>query len=167
MLLSLSGIRDCPGGVVPYETELDLREETFGGCRPVTEPVRCRGQVRNTAGVLVLTGTLETRLHGVCDRCAAPFERDICFPVEAVLVRSLENEDEADTWTFLLDGDSADLDEIMTTAFVLSMDSKLLCREDCKGLCPTCGKNLNEGPCQCRPEPDPRFAALAKLLEKE
>ena len=165
MLLGLSKIMDCPGGVIPFEMALDLRQETFGGCQPVREPVLCRGQVRNTAGVLVLTGTLETRLHGVCDRCAAEFQRDVSLPVEAVLVRELANEEEADTWTFLLDGNDADLDEIMTTAFVLSMDTKLLCREDCKGLCPTCGKNLNEGPCDCKPEGDPRFAALKQLLK--
>ncbi len=165
MLLSVSKILDSPGGVVPYEMTLDLSGETFGSCQPVTEPVRCRGQVRNTAGVLVLTGTLSTTLHGVCDRCASPFARDVTFPVEAILVRQLEHEDDADQWTFLLQGDSVDLDEVMTTAFVLSMESKLLCKEDCKGLCPTCGKNLNEGPCSCRPEPDPRLAVLAKLLK--
>lgn len=165
MLLGLSKIIDCPGGIVPFEMTLDLREETFGGSRPVTEPVRCTGQVRNTAGVLVLTGTLETRLNGTCDRCASEFSREVQFPVEAVLVRELADEDNADEWTFLLDGDNADLDDIMTTAFVLSMDTKLLCSEDCKGLCAKCGKNLNEGPCQCKPDVDPRFAALQQLLQ--
>lgn len=165
MLLGLSKIIDCPGGIVPFEMTLDLREETFGGSRPVTEPVRCTGQVRNTAGVLVLTGTLETRLNGTCDRCASEFSREVQFPVEAVLVRELADEDNADEWTFLLDGDNADLDDIMTTAFVLSMDTKLLCSEDCKGLCAKCGKNLNEGPCQCKPDVDPRFAALQQLLK--
>lgn len=165
MLLGLSKIIDCPGGVIPFETTLDLSRETFGGCQPVSEPVVCHGQVRNTAGVLILTGIVETRLHGVCDRCAAAFQRDVKFPVEAVLVRELANEEEADTWTFLLDGDNADLDEIMTTAFVLSMDTKLLCSEECRGLCPTCGKNLNEGLCSCRPETDPRFAVLKQLLK--
>ena len=80
-------------------------------------------------------------------------------------IRELADEDNADEWTFLLDGDNADLDDIMTTAFVLSMDSKLLCSEDCKGLCAKCGKNLNEGPCQCKPDVDPRFAALQQLLQ--
>ena len=49
---------------------------------------------------------------------------------------------------------------------MLNLDSKLLCREDCKGLCSRCGKNLNLGPCDCRKEPDPRLAALAQLLER-
>lgn len=101
------------------------------------EPVSAEGTVRNTAGVLVLEAVIATNLHAVCDRCAAPFERRVSWPVHAVLTRSLEREDEADEWTFLLqEGDKADLDEILTTAFVLNMDSKLLCRPDCKGHLP-------------------------------
>jgi len=161
--LDLSEILNRPGSVISFETQLDLSRETFGSGKPVSEPVVCTGRVRNTAGVLVLTGTLSTTLHGVCDRCATEFDREIAFPVEAVLVRELVN-DNCDPWTFLLQDNCADLDEIMTTAFVLSMDSKLLCREDCKGLCPSCGKNLNDGPCSCRKEPDPRFAVLQQLL---
>lgn len=165
MELDVSSILHTPGSVLPYEMSLDLRNETFGSCKPVSDPVQCTGQVRNTAGVLVLTGSLTTTLHGVCDRCAKEFDREVRFPVEAVLARELNNEEDCDQWTFLLDGDRADLDEIMTTAFVLSMDSKLLCREDCQGLCPRCGRDLNDGPCGCRAEPDPRFAALQKLLD--
>ena len=46
------------------------------------------------------------------------------------------------------------------------MDSKLLCSEDCQGLCPRCGADLNEGPCQCKPEIDPRLAVLQQFLNK-
>ncbi len=166
MRLDVSKLLGSPGGVLPFETSLDLSGETFGSTKPVSEPVVCKGRVRNTAGVLVLTATLSTTLHGICDRCAGAFDRELRVPVEAVLVRELSNEQDSDPWTFELDGKEADLDEIMTTAFVLSMDSKLLCREDCKGLCPRCGKNLNEGPCGCRPEVDSRFAVLQKLLDK-
>ncbi len=166
MRLDLTDILHVPGGVVPFETALDLSGETFGGCKPVSEPVLCRGRVRNTAGVLVLNGTVSTTLHGVCDRCAEAFSRPVSYPVEAVLTEEEAGEDEGDEWTFPLVDGQVDLDEIMTTAFVLSMDAKLLCREDCKGLCPSCGKNLNDGPCDCRPEPDPRFAALRQLLEE-
>lgn len=165
MLLSLSKIIDCPGGVVPFQMSLDLREQTFGGCRPVTQLVQCEGQVRNTAGVLQLTGTLHTTLSGVCDRCATDFQRTVEFPVEAILVTELADEENESDWTFLLSGNNADLEEIMTTAFVLNMDSKLLCSDDCEGLCSKCGKNLNDGPCDCKREMDPRLAALAQLLK--
>ena len=54
----------------------------------------------------------------------------------------------------------------LIAAFVLGMDSQLLCSPDCKGICFRCGKNLNEGPCGCRKEPDSRFAVLQQLLDK-
>lgn len=164
MLLGLSKIIDCPGASVSFSTTLDFRDLRLGSSCPVQEPVLAAGTVRNTAGVLMLEAKLTTRLHGVCDRCAGEFQRDVEFPVSAVLVSKLEDEADEDPWTFQLEGDSANLDDIMTTAFVLSMDSKLLCRPDCKGLCCRCGANLNDGPCGCQPEPDPRFAALRQLL---
>ncbi len=166
MLLGLSKIIDCPGGVVPFETSLDLSRMEFGGSCPLAEPVHAVGQVRNTAGVLVMTGELTTRLHGVCDRCAKPFERAFAVSLEAVLVPAHASDDYEDPWTFELDGDNADLDDILTTAVVLNMDSKLLCSEDCKGLCPRCGADLNLGPCLCKPEADPRLAVLQQLLKK-
>ena len=165
MLLGLSKIIETPDSELPFRTELDLHDLQFGGSYPVQEPVRAEGSVRNVAGVLVLQATVSTTLHATCDRCAAEFLREVSYPVEAVLTRELEDEDAADEWTFLVDNDSADLDEILTTAFVLNMDSKLLCRPDCKGLCFRCGKNLNDGPCGCRPETDPRLAVLGQLLK--
>lgn len=166
MLLSLAKIIDSPGGVVPFTISLDLHDLVFGGCTPVTDSVLASGEVRNTAGVLQLSGTAETTLHGVCDRCASEFVRSVSFPIHAILVSELANDNgEEDLWTFLLNGNDADLDEIVTTAFVLGMDSKLLCKDDCKGICCHCGKNLNDGPCDCKPEIDPRFAVLQQLLK--
>lgn len=165
MLLRLSKILETPDSVLPFETTLDLHEMQFGGNCPVQEPVLVKGTVKNTADVLLLEAEMTTVLHGVCDRCAAEFERKITIPAHAVLTTELQNEDEADEWTFLLQDQSADLDEILTTAFVLHMDSKLLCKPDCKGVCFRCGKNLNDGPCGCRDEADPRLAVLGQLLK--
>jgi len=166
MLLGLSKIIDCPGQSVSFSTSVDLSDLQFGTCEPVRDPVMASGTVRNTAGVLMMKGSIQTRLYGVCDRCASEFERDIEFPIDVVLVTELANEDNEDEWVFPLEGDSADLEDIVRTVFVLNMDSKLLCEPDCKGLCCRCGKNLNEGPCNCQKELDPRFAALRQLLEK-
>ncbi len=165
MLLGLSKIIDCPGGSVSFSTSVDLSDLRFGTCCPIREPVRASGVVRNTAGVLLMSGSLTTRLYGVCDRCAREFERDVEFPIDAVLVTEFANEDNEDERVFQLEGDSADLDDIITTTLVLNMDSKLLCTPDCKGLCCRCGANLNDGPCGCQPELDPRFAALKQLLK--
>ena len=166
MLLSLSKIIDAPGASVPFETSVDLSDLLFGTCYPVSEPVLASGTVRNTAGVLVMTGNVTTTLHGVCDRCASDFTQDVDIPMNVVLVKELANEENEDEGVFPLDGDEADLEDIVRTVFVLNMDPKLLCDEDCKGLCCRCGKNLNEGPCNCQKEIDPRLAALQQLLNK-
>ena len=166
MLLGLSKIMDMPGAIIPFSTSVDLSDLQYGNSYPVTEPVTAEGQVRNTAGVLVMTGSIQTTIHGICDRCATEFDRAIDFPLDVVLVTELANEENEDEWVFPLEGDSADLDDIVRTVFVLNLDSKLLCKEDCQGLCCRCGKNLNDGPCSCQKELDPRFAALKQLLEK-
>lgn len=166
MLLDLKPIMATPGDTIPFLESFDLSDLCYGVSYPVSEAVIAEGTVRNTAGVLVMKGTVRTRIHGVCDRCAGEFQRDVSFPIDAVLVTELSSEEDEDENIFPLVGDSADLEEIVRTVFVLNLDSKLLCREDCKGICPRCGKNLNLGKCDCRKEPDPRLAALVQLLEK-
>ena len=166
MLLGLANIIDRPGQSVSFSTSVDLRDLQYGACYPVSEPVLASGTVRNTAGVLMMTGLITTTIHGVCDRCAADFDAEVSFPIDIVLVTELSNEENEDEWVFPLVGDNADLEDIVRTVFVLNLDSKLLCKEDCKGLCCRCGKNLNDGPCGCQKELDPRFAALKQLLEK-
>lgn len=166
MRLGLAQIMDRPGAVVPFSCSVDLSDLQYGASHPVTEPVEASGTVRNTAGVLVMSGSIKTCLHGVCDRCAAEFSREVEYPIQAVLVEELANEENEDEWVFPLEGESADLEDIVRTVFVLNMESKLLCKPDCKGLCCQCGKNLNDGPCSCQKELDPRFAALRQLLNK-
>ena len=166
MLLDLSKIMDSPGASVSFSTSVDLSDLLYGTCCPVDEPVLASGSVRNTAGVLVMTGDIHTTIHGVCDRCAADFTQNVGFPINVVLVTELSNEENEDEWVFPLEGDSADLEDIVRTVFVLNMDSKLLCKPDCKGICCRCGKNLNHEVCSCQKELDPRFAALRQLLDK-
>jgi len=166
MLLGLKEIIHQPGASVTFSDSVDLSDLQFGTCNPVTEPVIAAGTVRNTADVLVMKGTITTCLHGVCDRCAGDFTREVEIPLDVVLVEELSNEDSEDEWVFPLEADAADLEDIVRTVFVLNMDSKLLCKPECKGLCCRCGKNLNDGPCGCQKEMDPRFAALRQLLDK-
>ena len=85
------------------------------------------------------------------------------FPFSCLLAEELQNEDN-DEIVLLEDGE-VDVGDLARTAFILGMDTKTLCSEDCKGLCPRCGADLNLGPCSCKKEADPRLAVLAKLLE--
>ena len=166
MLLGLREIIHTPGASVSFSESVDLSDLCYGTSYPVSEPVKAVGTVRNTADVLMMKGTITTTLHGVCDRCATEFTRDVELPIDVVLVEEFSNEDSEDEGVFPLEADSADLEDIVRTVFVLNMDSKLLCKPDCKGLCCRCGKNLNSETCTCQKELDPRFAALRQLLDK-
>lgn len=165
MLLNISKVTEY-SEPLSFEETFDFSDLQFGASFPVSEPVKAVGTVRNSAGVLLLEGRVSTVLHGVCDRCAVSFSRAVDFPLYAVLTDELEDEDDEEEWTFLLENHCADLSDIVRTTFVLNMDTQLLCKEECRGVCFRCGKNLNEGPCDCQPEPDSRFAVLQQLLEK-
>ena len=166
MRLELKEILHCPGASISFSENVDLSDLCYGTTYPVSEPVHIEGTVRNTADVLMMKGMITTCLHGVCDRCATEFSRDVEIPVDVVLVEEFTNEDSEDEGVFPLEAGTADLEEIVRTVFVLNLDSKLLCKPDCKGMCCRCGKNLNDGPCGCQKELDPRFAALRQLLDK-
>lgn len=164
MRLNLKDIIAAPGAALPFEFQLDLSDLDFNGECPISEPVSVTGEVKNTAGALSLSAEAKTNLHLTCDRCAAAFVREKVVNYETLLATELEDEENDDI--LLLEGDELDVGEAVTTAFILDMDTKNLCKEDCKGLCPTCGVNLNEKTCGCgKREVDPRLAALAQLLD--
>ena len=153
------------GKRLTFQFSLDLSDVEFAGRHPISRPVEVEGAVSNTADLLELELTARTTLDAVCDRCGKAFLQDKTVPFRCLLAEELQNEDNDEI--VLLDNGEVDLDEVFTTAAVLNMDAKHVCSEDCKGLCPTCGANLNDGPCGCRKEIDPRLAALAQLLDKE
>ena len=165
MILDVTSVLHTPGGRLPFQFSMDLSDLEFGGRYPVSRPVAVEGEVRNSADVLTLTLTASTTLDAVCDRCGKAFSQEKEVPYSCMLAEELQNEDSDDI--VLLEAGKVDAGELARTAFVLGMDTKTLCSEDCKGLCPRCGANLNDGPCGCQKEPDPRLAVLAKLLENK
>jgi len=163
MRLNLNDIVGKPGAKKPFRFDLDLQGITFPQVEALNSPFPASGVVANVAGALELSGELEVSMTCVCDRCMAHIPIKETLPVTAHLAEELADEENSDI--FLLDKGAIDPDEIFTTAFVLSMDSKFVCTDDCLGLCPTCGANLNDSPCACPKEIDPRLAALQQLLE--
>ncbi len=99
-----------------------------------------------------------------CDRCGKEFDRVKDLPLDVTLTADPEADDDPEI--FPLEGDAVDLDEVLSTCFVLDLEAKCLCRDDCAGLCPTCGADLNLGPCNCRKPRDPRMAVLEQLLDE-
>jgi len=165
MKLDLKLLAQQPGAVLPFDLQMDLSDVEWYGARPVARPVHVEGQVRNHAGALELKARLDTVLSLTCDRCAKPFQREKTVEYETLLAFELANGESDDI--ILLDGDGElELDGLMREVFLLEMDTKNLCSEDCKGLCPGCGADLNVEPCRCKKEIDPRLAVLGRLLER-
>lgn len=165
MLFDVKPILHAPGKRLDFRFELDLSDAEFSGRYPVSRSVEVSGEIRNTAGILELTLSARTTLDAVCDRCGKEFLQEKEVPYSCMLAEELQNED-SDEIVLLEDG-CVDVGDLARTAFILGMDTKTLCSEDCKGLCPRCGADLNLGPCSCKKETDPRLAVLAKLLENK
>ena len=165
MRLDLRSVIHTPEAKKEFEFEIDLSHLDFFGQTPIVRPVQAKGCVTNHAGALMLEGTAQSLLDLTCDRCGKPFSREKIVPLDALVAQELEDEEHDEI--LLLDGNELDLDEVVTTAFILAMDTKNLCSDDCKGLCSGCGVDLNVEECRCKPEVDPRLAALAQLLDKE
>ena len=162
MRLSVEGIINTPGGGIEFNEELDFSDVDFGGVRPAVRPVSVVGTVRNVAGMLCLAMDVDTVLSCVCDRCGTAFDRPFHTSAERMLATELEDGENDEI--LLLDDGAFDLDELARESFILDMDTKTLCRTDCRGLCSGCGANLNFEVCRCKKEVDPRWAALKKLL---
>ena len=163
MWLDLREIIEIPGASVPFECELETDRLEFPSVTAYRGKPRGTGRVFNEAGILRMEGTVKAEMTCVCDRCGAAFDSEKTTDLDAVLV---EEDSEVNPELFVLEGDGIDLDDVLSTCFILDMETKFLCREDCKGLCSRCGKNLNLGPCGCGKQLDPRFAVLEQLLDK-
>ena len=141
-----------------------MSEVDFYGERPLKSPVVVKGSAYSRAGIVTLSVVCDCEYTAPCDRCGKQTVKHYKVPIERVLVSKLENGENDEI--ILLQDFKLDLYELCFTEVVLAMPSKHLCKEDCKGLCPECGKDLNDGPCGCATTSgDPRMAALAKLLE--
>ena len=126
--------------------------------------IRVDGTVMNTGSSLRVAGTIRTRRGFVCDRCLAEGERDITLDFSEDYTKSPGETDEA----ALYDGDTIVLDDLVRDTLLVAEPLRELCKSDCKGLCPVCGQNLNEGSCDCDTfVPDPRLAALESLLKND
>lgn len=163
MQLDLSSIIEVPGGVVPFSCDLDTDQFDFPFVEGFCAPPHASGIVKNSAGALNLSGTLEIAFNCICDRCGKEFVFHKTQTIDVPLADQLEDAENADI--FLLEGDCLNLSEVLSTCLILEMESKFLCTEDCAGLCQQCGANLNEGDCRCKAPIDPRLAALGQLLD--
>jgi uncharacterized protein len=165
MKLNLKDIIENPGGELGFDYAPELTDLELNFRCPFVS-ARFSGVIRNTSGVLELIANLEAMMRFECDRCAKTAEREYFLPINAVIAEALENPEDYETADiYIADGGILDLDALLREQILLDCDMVFLCGDDCCGLCPKCGKDLNDGPCGCAPEIDPRLAGLKSLLD--
>lgn len=169
MLIGLSKLDEGKGSFAhEYEPDvLDLADERVRLASRTT----VSGRARRTSGRVVVEGKIESGVEIECDRCL----KSIRLPVETGFsLEYISSSDyqstnaaelaEEDMDVSVFDGETIDIDEIVREQILLAVPARVLCVEDCKGICATCGTDLNAGDCNCESQDvDPRWSALKSL----
>ena len=149
-----------------FDYVIDLSDVELNGVHPFVSPIGVKGRVDACAGAAALTAEVTFDFSMPCDRCAEPALEHRNMTVSHRLLLA-EEEGEDDLYIRVTSAD-LDLDQLMRDDVLLSMPTRFLCKSDCKGLCPVCGQNLNEGACDCRQKTvDPRLEVLKQWMERE
>ena len=166
MLIDLSDIIKDYGGRLELNESFSMQSVSFLGEEfTFNEPLLLRGIILNNTKSLELKATVTGRAEVHCARCQKPMVVDISFPVSEILVRE-DAEIAEDEDVVVYSGNSVELSDAVTNSFLMNVTGKYLCSEDCKGLCPHCGTNLNEKSCDCDKDIiDPRWEKLAEIMK--
>jgi uncharacterized metal-binding protein YceD (DUF177 family) len=135
-------------------------EEGLGAIPKILTSMRGHVKLRLVGRKLKVKGSFAVKVELLCVRCLAPFVSRVNDEFEDLVTLTEPGQDDDrnfgqgddDSAVVIKDGQSFDLAPLMGEFFWLAWPYKALCREDCAGLCPKCGANLNEGPCYCRSE---------------
>ena len=158
---------------VDYELPIATNSEDIGSFLygvGFPSPMKVRGDITNTAGYMRMSLDVSLLYQAECARCLAPVSGEFTFSLEKTVAPKelLEDlpEEKIDDYAIIEDG-FLDIDQQILDQLEMEFPSRFLCRDDCKGLCQRCGRNLNEGSCDCgKDEIDPRLAPLKKILEE-
>jgi uncharacterized protein len=165
--LNLRQIKLRPGEEYRDEIELELEPFELGGERylPVPDKVPAELAITKATTGMVLELGFTARLHGPCYRCLGDAVLEV--PISAREYQANNPDGEEELRTPYVGDDSIDLTAWSRDAVALALPDKILCRLDCAGLCPMCGKNLNEDPHEHdEQQSDSRWSALDVLRDK-
>ena len=132
-------------------------------------PMKVVGDITNTAGYMRMHISATIDYSAKCARCLKDISGKFILNFNRTVANSGTLQDEDNDDYVIMKNGKLDIDRELVEEMLLEFPSKFLCEEECAGLCPKCGKNLNFGPCDCpkKKEIDPRLAILQKLLENE
>ena len=145
--------------------EVTLREEVppehpmwSGTAVALTRPLLVDLKAREVGDGVLVRGTLRTAVRLTCRRCLEPVEQEVDSHVDLLFAGPMEGEEEGDdgeVYPLPPRGDALDLTDAVREQVLLETPALALCREDCRGLCPSCGADLNQGACECAPRAAP------------
>lgn len=173
MIIQIKDFLSSPEQLMKIEGELDNQKSKYSTENlDLIWPIRYSGNIFKLDNDLLLDLCINYQYNTQCDRCLKPMVEEVKDIIKGYFTRDLmEKEDEATIEYFQLDEDGIFLDDLIISQVITSKPLKSLCSEDCKGLCHNCGKDLNEGPCNCEiaeeVDVDPRFEKLLNLFNDE
>ncbi|OGU23387.1 MAG: hypothetical protein A3K13_00250 [Gemmatimonadetes bacterium RIFCSPLOWO2_12_FULL_68_9] len=151
------GSVEIAGSLAPDDPRLD------GLDVELAKPVKVTGQLAGVGpGRYYWRGEVTTTARGQCRRCLTPVDVAVTVPV-GVMFTDDPSADDPSAWVIEPNATVLDLSQPVREELILSAPTYVLCRDDCRGLCPGCGEDLNVGSCRCRPSTDPRWGSLETL----
>lgn len=164
MIIDIKELFDAPGTEISLNGEVSLADVDIWGQKIFRSPVQVSGVFKNRSGIITLKYRATAVLEYSCDRCGKESTRKEEYEFEHWLARELASGENDDY--ILVPSGTIDMDELVMTDVTLELPFKLLCRDDCKGLCPICGADLNVTTCDCNTKQvDPRLEKLKTLLD--
>lgn len=158
MYLELDAVFNNDGESLQIDYEFSLDDES------IVTPVSVKGSVYNKTGIVHLKADARFDYSTSCAKCNKPLLRHAKVPVQHILLSHADSDDNDDF--IVLDGVRLEIDELVSDDIYLSIPSRFLCKDDCKGLCSICGTDLNFGECSCSMPADPRWDALKDLFNE-
>ncbi|MEA4846209.1 MAG: DUF177 domain-containing protein [Clostridiaceae bacterium] len=168
MELNFAGISKSEGIKEEFDITDHLVDGTVKFCGEdlnIVSPVRVKGSAVNYEGKINVKLRITARVERTCSRCLESFRKEVQVDSDYVFVKEAKDDKED---YYIYKNDRVDITDLVLCDIVAKLDMKPLCNENCKGLCPICGKNKNNIDCQCKSEEvDPRMQALSKLLDRK
>lgn len=134
--------------VLEFNEQVDLSQMNVYGSYPFTQPVVISGYVKNKFSGIEFHADLNAVCDSVCGRCLAPVSFPLNTEINSFIDLDAEDE-ESEEPIYIKAGRFIELDDAINEALLFAYPQKVLCKEDCKGLCPVCGADLNKAQCNC------------------
>ena len=150
--LNVSQALKTPGQIFPFSTEIMVEDADVFGETVHFAPAELTGTLLGAGDTVSVRGELRCEATMACARCLRPVAVPLCVSVDERFSRrrdGAEEEDAPEGEARCIDGAQIDLTDCARELLILELPMRVLCSEDCKGLCPVCGANRNEVSCAC------------------